>query len=237
MDFPIRINKYLSEKGLSTRRGADELIARGKVLVNGKRATIGQKIEASDNIEVHNTQTFHYLAYYKPKDVATIASTKTERAIKDVAHFVDENKKPLTLIPIGRLDKESEGLILMTNDHRLSNRLLNPKYYHEKEYEVRLNKPITNTLLRNLKSGVDIAGGHTRPAKVKKIDPQTLHIILTEGKNRQIRRMCEALGFTVTYLKRFRIINILIGNLKPNTYRFLSSSEEKILREMLKLPK
>lgn len=224
---PIRINKYLAEKNYSSRRGADELIESGKVFINGKRATLGDKVGLEDRVEVKGMQAkeFEYYAYYKPKGVVTIGAQNDEKEIKDVTDL------PSDIFPLGRLDKDSEGLLIMTNDGRITEALLSPKAKHEKEYTVTVDKPVSHQLLVRLSQGVSIGKtGTTRNYKTKKTevrraDKESFDIILREGKNRQIRRMCGAVGFQVKKLRRFRIMNITLGKLKPNTYRKLKGKE------------
>lgn len=228
-----RLNKYLAEQNYASRRGADELIESGKVFINGKRAGLGDKVGPSDKVEVKGMQAkeSEYFAYYKPKGIVTIGAQGDEKEIKDVTDL------PKDIFPLGRLDKDSEGLIIMTNDGRITEALLSPTSKHEKEYTVTVDKPVSHQLLVRLSQGVQIGkAGMTRNYKTKKtevrrVDKESFDIILREGKNRQIRRMCGAVGFQVNKLKRFRIINISLGRLKPNTYRKLKGKE---LEEFLK---
>lgn len=230
-EFPIRINKYLAIKNYSTRRGADELIKNGKVFINGKVASLGDKVSEKDVVTLKDFKNANlvYYAYYKPVEVLTIGSKAEGRRIEDVAKF------PEKVFPIGRLDKDSEGLILMTNDGRLTDRLLNPENTHEKEYTVTVDKEITHEMLVKMSLGVNIGGYKTRKTKIRRKDKHTFDIILTEGKNRQIRRMCGALGFAVKKLKRMRIMDIKIGRLKPNQFRKLEGLELKKLLSTLKI--
>lgn len=219
----IRINKYLADKGLVTRKGADELVLAGKVFVNGAKAVLGQKVGEKDKVEIRGggaaSTPRRYLAYYKPKGFVTHAPTTGEKAIADI--FEMEG-----LFPIGRLDKNSEGLIILTNDGRVTDRLLNPKYNHEKEYLVETSTAVGESFRKKLESGVDIGEGEkTKPREVNLIDPHHFTITLTEGKKHQIKRMTEALGVSVTSLKRLRIMNITLGNLKPNTSREIIGKE------------
>jgi 23S rRNA pseudouridine2604 synthase len=242
MKFPIRINKYLAEKNVATRREADGLIERGLVTINGKKAVLGDQVIAKDKVAVNGVQIknsdsskevheatgkkYVYYAYNKPLNVVTSLPNPGEKEIKDVATF------PQEVFPIGRLDKDSTGLIIMTNDGRITDKLLNPKSNHEKEYSVSVNRPINNTFLKFMKEGVRMGPTVTKPAKVRKTTEQTLDIVLTEGKNRQIRRMCKSLGFEVTKLKRIRIMNIQITNLKEGSFREITGKE---LEDFLKL--
>lgn len=218
-----RINKYLADRGLATRRGADELIARGKVRINGKKAKLGDRVHETDTVEIKNEKQEKKLVYYaynKPVGVNTVGKQAGEKEIKDVIQF------PFRVFPLGRLDKESKGLLIITNDGRITKKLLDPAYHHEKEYVVEVNKPIDHLFMVRLRDGVPLGRGEiTQKAKVRKLDPKTFEIILTEGKNRQIRRMCKALNYEVRTLTRIRIMNILLGKLKPNTYREITGAE------------
>lgn len=219
----IRINKYLADRGIATRRNADEYIKRGLVLINGRVATLGDRVLPSDVIAVNDTtlekEAFVYFAYYKKAGIETLPS-KGEKGILQATHF------PARVFPIGRLDKDSEGLIIMTNDGRITNRLLNPKFSHEKEYAVTVDKPLTDMFLRRMRDGVMIGYREkTKKAKVRRIDKETFEIAITEGKNRQIRRMCAAFGYNVKKLKRFRVMNIELGKLKPGTFRPIEGKE------------
>lgn len=223
----VRLNKYLAEQNYASRRGADELIKSGKVFINGKKAGLGDKVLPGDKVTVKGAEAkaFEYYAYYKPQGVVTIGAQEGEKEIKDITDL------PSDIFPLGRLDKDSEGLIIMTNDGRITEALLSPTSKHEKEYLVTVDKPITHQLLVRLSQGVQIGkAGQTRNYKTKKTEVRrktkdTLEIILREGKNRQIRRMCGAVGFQVKKLKRFRIMDISLGKLKPNTYRKLKGKE------------
>jgi 23S rRNA pseudouridine2604 synthase len=219
--YPVRINRYLALKGYCTRREADELIKRGRVFINGELAELGSKVEEKDNVTLEkrgSVKTPVYLAFNKPVDIVT-GSEPGQKGIRQIA------KLPKDVFPVGRLDKESHGLLLLTNDGRLTDRLLNPDHDHDKEYEVTVDKPITNLLLKHLKSGVEIEGYKTKPAVVKELDERRFSIVLTEGKKHQIRRMCAALGFQVTNLRRVRIMNISLGQLKPGTSRVIEGAE------------
>jgi 23S rRNA pseudouridine2604 synthase len=230
MEFPIRINKYLAEKNISTRRGADDLIKTGKVKINGRVARLGDKVNRNDKVEVGESarkKEYVYIAYSKPFGIITHSPQKGEKSIKDIFKF------PGDVFPVGRLDKDSEGLIILTNDGRITDKLLNPKFFHEKEYSAEVDKPITNVFLLRIKEGLKTGNFKTRPAKIRKTDQRNFDIILTEGQNRQIRRMCAALGYKVERLKRVRIMNIKLGNLKANDYRKISGKElERFLSDL-----
>lgn len=196
----MRLNKYLADHNFATRRGADELIKAGQVLVNGKRAELGMQVTEADKVEVNQSalkKDYQYFIFNKPEGM------ETEELIKD------------GLFPIGRLDKDSEGLVILTNDGRITNRLLSPEAEHEKEYEVTTRKNIGPSFKKIMSAGVEIEGYRTKPAKVELVDKDTFKIILTEGKKHQIRRMCVALGNDVLTLKRTRILNLRLGSLKP----------------------
>jgi len=222
--YPMRINKYLAHKGLATRKGVDELIGSQKIMINGRVAVLGDKVLETDKVEVrgvHKKKSYIYLAYNKPKG---IVSTNPQRDEKGIMDSVKTKEK---VFPVGRLDKESHGLILLTNDGRVTDRLLNPIYKHEKEYVITLDRKYTPGFVRNMQNGVDIGEEEmTKPAIVKKIDEDIFGIILTEGKNRQIRRMTEKLGYTVRDLQRIRVQNILLNKMAINTYREITGEEK-----------
>lgn len=219
--FPMRLNKYLALQGITTRRGADEMIEKGDILVNGKVAKIADKVLAEDVITRRgelSKKEYRYFAYNKKEGVTTTREPGTPD-ILTVAKF------PVSVFPVGRLDKDSCGLIIMTNDGRVTRKLLDPDAYHEKEYRVSLDHDITNTLLRGFKEGVSAGAFRARPAQVRKTGPRDLEIILTEGQNRQIRRMARAFGYEVVALKRFRIGDILLGDLRKGSFREIKGRE------------
>lgn len=217
----IRINKYLADKGIATRRKADELVSQGKILINGKVAKLGDQVWEDDKVEVKGMkeEKLVYYAYNKPVGVTTIGKQPGEEEIKDITQF------PIKVFPVGRLDKDSSGLLIMTNDGRITKKLLDPKYDHEKEYIVEVNHPIEHTFMVRLRDGVKLGKEITKKAKVRKIDKYTLEIIITEGKNRQIRRMCASFNYDVRSLKRIRVMNIELGKLKSNYYREIKGKE------------
>lgn len=234
MEYPVRINKYIADKGWASRREADALIANGQILVNGKPALIGQKVEKGDKVELKGkTKQNVYLAYYKGRGIITHSPEKGE---VDIATRLKKDYKLEDVYPVGRLDKDSEGLMLLTNDGRVTQPLLDPESDIEKEYEVRVDKQVKTQFLKQLARGVSIEGYKTKPTETAQVgknpNSKTFRIILTEGKKHQIRRMCAALGYQVTDLKRVRIANIELGKLKPNQYRTLKGKE---LTEFLKL--
>lgn len=229
-----RINSYLRDLGYGTRRSVEALIEKGFVYINGKKATLGDKVGTKDKVEIKTgkkdvMEDYIYLAYNKPKGVSTLPDVG-QKSIKDMI-----GKYSDTVFPIGRLDKDSSGLIILTNDGRITDKLLNPKFEHEKEYHVRVNKKINNTLLKSLKEGVRVGEFRTKPAKVRKINENTFDIILTEGQNRQIRRMCAAFGYDVKSLERFRIENISLSGLRSNQIRIIRDRELKNFLKVLGL--
>ena len=226
MNFPIRLNKYISEKQIASRRMADKLITAGKVRVNGRAAVVGEMVSATDKIEVDAPTAKKiaderiYLAYYKPKGVE---SHHPELKLED------------KVFPIGRLDKNSHGILILTNDGRVTDRMLNPKYEHEKEYVVTVDKKLRPGFLEHMRSGIRIDDYTTKPAQVTKLSDNKFRIILTEGKHHQIRRMCDAFAFTVRDLKRVRIMDITMKNIQPNKYRKLAGAELKSFLTALSL--
>ena len=224
----MRINKYLSESGIVSRRGADKWIADGKVTINGNLAELGSQVEDGDDVRVDGKpvvveQPLVYLVLNKPVGI----TSTTERHVK--GNIVDFVNHPLRIFHIGRLDKDSDGLILLTNDGDIVNEILRSENKHEKEYIVTVNEKITDTFIEKMASGVNILGTKTLPCKVRKMGPNTFNIILTQGLNRQIRRMCSALGFTVKRLQRVRIMNISIEGLTIGEWRELTDQERKEL--------
>ena len=226
MKYPIRINKYLAEKGICSRREADRLIGEGKVELNGRKAVLGEIVREGDDIGISgDTRELYYIAYNKPRGIVTNCPQKGEEEIKDIL------KLKFEYFPVGRLDKESRGLILLTNDGRITDRLLSPRKGHEKEYVVEIDRRLRDDDLRQLRQGITLDGGfRTKPCKIRTINERTFSIILTEGKNRQIRRMCKALGYDVIDLLRIRIVNITLKDMPEGHYKVLSG---EILQELL----
>ena len=227
----MRLNKYLSDVGVFSRREADRLIEAGRVKVDGELALMGQKVLPSQSIEIDGKSIKKeeekvLLAFNKPKGIVCTTSKKDKDNIID---FINYGKR---IYPIGRLDKDSEGLILLTNQGELVDKILRGSNYHEKEYVVTVNKKITPEFLRAMGSGVPILDTVTRPCEIEQIDTRTFRIILTQGLNRQIRRMCEYFDYRVVDLKRVRVMNIRLGRLKSGTYRRIAGTE---LEELLKL--
>lgn len=232
-DFPMRINKYLAQKGVASRREADALIAAGQVTINGRPAAMGQTVRAEDTVKVKGeTKTKQYFAYYKGRGIITHSPANGE---VDIATRLKKDYDRGDIYPVGRLDKDSEGLIILTNDGRITEPLLDPEAGHEKQYEVWVDKPISNLLVKHFQTGVNIEGYQTKPARVKKHpkNDRRFTVVLTEGKKHQIRRMCAALGYQVQSLKRTRILNIELGKLKPNQLRRLTAVEQKGLLSAL----
>lgn len=228
----LRINKFISDAGKASRRGADKLIEQGRVFVNGKKAKIGQQIEPGDDVRVDGNQLYLarnnvYIALNKPVGI----TSTTEKNVK--GNLTDLVRQPFRVFNIGRLDKESEGLLLMTSDGDIVNEILDPKNRHEKEYVVSVDRPITPEFLKNMAEGVHILGTKTLPCEIEQLDKYQFRIILTQGLNRQIRRMCEALGYEVYQLKRLRVMNIELGNLPPGQWRYLSKKEKNVLFDEL----
>ena len=226
----MRINKYLAHKGIATRREADLLIEKGLVFVNGKKAELGQSVEETDKVEVRNRKQkeYVYLAYNKPTGIVTHSSQYDEQEIKDVLNIKD-------VFPVGRLDKNSHGLIILTNDGRITDRLLNPAFEHEKEYEVTTKDRLRSSFKEKMEQGVSIEGYKTKPVKIELLGENKFRITLTEGKRHQIRRMVVALFNEVTGLKRTRVLNIKLKNLKPGEYRPIEGKELKDFLKQLNL--
>ncbi len=222
----MRINKYLAQQGTASRREADALIEKGIVLINGKKAVMGQKVERTDVVTLKgSTKEKKYLAYYKGRGIITHSPAEGE---VDIASRLKTDYGITDVNPIGRLDKDSEGLLILTNDGRITGPLLDPEAKHEKEYEVTVDKPVNGYFLKQLENGVNIEGYLTKPARALKAKhSMKFTLTLTEGKKHQIRRMCAALGYQVQTLKRVRIANVELGELKPNQYRILKDEELK----------
>ncbi len=220
-----RINKYLSEVGYCSRRAADKLIEQGRVTINGKVPEMGTKITDGDEVRVDDklisepTAKPVYIAFNKPVGIVCTTDTRVEK--DNIIEFINY---PSRIFPIGRLDKPSEGLIFLTNDGDIVNKILRARNNHEKEYEVMVNRPITEDFLHQMRSGVPILDTVTRKCKVEQMSKGTFRIILTQGLNRQIRRMCEYLGYDVIKLKRVRIMNVKL-DVSVGEYRDISKAE------------
>ena len=222
----VRINKYLSEAGVCSRRGADRLIEEGRVSVNGTLACLGSVVKNSDEVrldgELVSKKTDKILiAFNKP---IGIVCTTADPKSKDV-NIIEYINYPERIFPVGRLDKDSEGLILLSNDGDLSNKIMKARNFHEKEYEVEVDKPFDDEFLKRMSEGVPILDTVTRKCTLKRTGKTSFNIILTQGLNRQIRRMCEYFGYKVVRLKRIRIMNIKLGSLKSGTYRNITDKE------------
>jgi 23S rRNA pseudouridine2604 synthase len=222
-EYPMRINKYLAQQGIATRRDVDAYIERGEVLVNGRVAVLGQKINQGDKVEVVKKgapKKFLYFAYNKPRGVITHSPQRGEKDIRESISLKE-------VFPVGRLDKDSSGLIILTNDGRVTDRLLNPDRAHDKEYRVRTQEPLRDGFRPAMENGVDIGDYLTKPCVVRKTGPQSFTITLTEGKKHQIRRMTAALHNSVVELERTRILNIRLEDLKPGEWRTIEGQELK----------
>jgi 23S rRNA pseudouridine2604 synthase len=220
----LRLNKYISETGVCSRREADKWIEAGRVTCNGHSVVLGARICAGDEVRIDGQvigakKKQIYIALNKPVGVTCTTESHIDRNIIELVGHCDR------IFPIGRLDKDSEGLILLTNDGDIVNEILRSENNHEKEYLVTVDRPITNLSLKMLSSGVKIMGKLTQPCKVSRIDQLSFRMILTQGLNRQIRRMCSALGYRAQQLKRVRIMNIHLGALGPGEWRYLTASE------------
>lgn len=230
MEFPIRINKYIKEQGIATRKEADLLIEAGQVFIDGKKAKLGEQVFKDSKIEVRKSHknTYTYMLFNKPRGLSTHKNTENK---KGIIEYIKRND----LFPIGRLDKDSSGLILLTNDGRITDRLLNPIHDHEKEYLVNVDKPLTNFLIKHFKEGIHIEKEKTKGATLTIVSPHNAKVILTEGKKHEIRRMFAAFGYVVKNLKRVRIMNLRLGNLSEGKTRELTEKERDTLLKELKL--
>lgn len=218
-DFPMRINKYLALKKQATRREADALIERKLVTINGIQAKLGDKVLETDVVKIDGPErVYEYYAFNKPRGVITHSPQGDEISIADTIHMP-------WIFPLGRLDKDSSGLILLTNDGRVTDALLNPKHEHEKEYVVTTLDTLPKDFKRNMERGVDIGDYVTKKCSVKILSDNSFSIVLTEGKNHQIRRMCGVFGQSVVQLTRVRIMDIQLGNLKEGAYRAIQKTE------------
>ena len=232
----IRLNKYMSDAGICSRRQADIFIQDGLVTVDGKVAVPGMKVTKNQDVRfqgkpVELIEELELIAFNKPRGIVCTAQKREKDNIID---FINYHTK---IYPIGRLDKDSEGLILLTNDGEISNRIQKARYYHEKEYIVTVDKPVTIEFLYGMRNGVPILNTVTRKCRVRKLSKNQFSIILTQGLNRQIRRMCEYFGYRVLNLKRGRIMDIELGKLKTGTYRKLTKNEiNKLKKELFNEP-
>lgn len=223
----VRINKFLAEAGVASRRQADKLVESGQVTINGIKAKNADKVNDGDKVCVKGRQVFmqdekHVVAFYKPEGVTCTKQDKYAKVTIDEVF-----KYPLRLNYAGRLDKDSKGLLIMTNDGDLIDRMMRARNYHEKEYIVKVNNAVTGDFIHKMSEGVylDELEVTTRPCTVTKVGEYTFRIILTQGLNRQIRRMCASLGYKVESLMRVRVMNVELGNLKPGEYRRITGKE------------
>ncbi|MCP4749004.1 MAG: rRNA pseudouridine synthase [Desulfobacteraceae bacterium] len=226
----VRLQKWLSSAGVCSRRHGETLITSGKVRVNGRIVDVlGTRIDPSkDKVEVDGVMVREknekiYLALHKPKGYVTSCSHPGEKIVLDLIDL------PQRIYPIGRLDKDSTGLLLLTNDGRLHHRLSHPSFNHEKEYSVEVDRALEDSDLKRLAGGISIFGSKTRPAKVRRFSSRRFRIILKQGRNRQIRRMVKKLGYRVRKLKRIRLDQIKLGDLAPGAWRYLTTRERKLL--------
>lgn len=237
MDTSISLNKYISDTGYCSRREADQLILAGRVLLNNKPAQPGNRFKQGDIVEVDGSyitapkkEKLLYIAFNKPVGITTTSETHIPGNIISYINF------PKRIFPIGRLDKDSEGLILLTNDGNIVNKILRADNQHEKEYIVRINKPVGHDFVHRMSASMPILGTNTLPCKVNVTGRQTFRITLTQGLNRQIRRMCEYLGYNVVSLQRIRIMNIKLDKLAAGKWRYLSDVETAQLHATIEAP-
>lgn len=233
-----RINKFLSEAGVCSRREGDRILGEGRVTIDGKIAFPGDKVYPGQQVTVDGRKVLKeeeeiFLAFYKPKGiVCTTAKEENGEKIKNVIEYIDYPKR---IYPVGRLDQASEGLLLLTNQGEAMEKILRSRYGHEKEYFVRVDHKINNEFLEKMAEGVPILDTVTKPCKVWKEDDNSFHIIITQGLNRQIRRMCEYFGYRVTHLRRDRVMNITLDGLKKGRYRHLTAKEVAELKKELEI--
>ena len=226
----MRLQKFLSSAGVCSRRKGEELIVAGKVAVNGKTIfVLGTKIDPEqDQVEVEGkvikpSQALIYIALNKPVDYVTSCSHPGEKVVVDLVDIAER------IYPVGRLDKDSTGLLLLTNDGRIHHRLSHPSFDHEKEYDVTVARPISDGALKKMRDGLPLMGTRTRPARISRLSARRFRIVLQEGKNRQIRRMVRKVGNEVTRLQRKRFAGIKLGNLAPGKWRYLTAKEKELL--------
>ena len=235
--YPMRINKYLAQKGYATRKAADELIAKRRVFINNKRAVLGDKVEESDVVEVRTDkkdpgQKLVYFVYNKPRNIITHSPHNDESEIREM---VPELVQKHGVFPVGRLDKDSHGLIILTNDGRITDRLLSPTHEHEKEYVVRTKFKLRDNFKTRMEEGVNIEGYQTKPTKIKLMGDNSFRITLTEGKKHQIRRMVVALFNEVQDLERTRVLNLELGKLGSGEFRAIEGDELTVFLKSLGL--
>lgn len=230
----ISLNKYIAEKGLCSRREADKWIEDGRIKINGVTAKKGNRVSLTDEVTIDDAPLemdkppVVYIALHKPVGIVCTTDQREKDNIIDYVHYHER------IFPVGRLDKDSEGLILLTNDGDIVNKILRASNAHEKEYVVTVNKPINSAFIKTMAAGIPILDTVTRPCKVVKKGDQTFEITLTQGLNRQIRRMCEFLGYRVTKLVRVRVMHILLQDIPYGQWRYLSEKETSRLLEYVK---
>lgn len=232
----IRINKFLSEAGICSRREADRMLTQGRILVDGFPAKTGMRILPGQTVSVdgrvvEKEEEEIYLAFYKPQGI--ICTTAECEGGERIVNVIDYIRYPKRVYPVGRLDRNSEGLLLLTNQGQVMEQILRSRYGHEKEYFVRVNRKVTDDFLQKMSRGVAILDTVTKPCKVWREDAYSFHIILTQGLNRQIRRMCETLNYRVEYLRRDRVMNITLEGLVKGRYRSLTGDEVREMKRRL----
>ncbi len=232
--YPLRISRYLYLKNICSRREADRLISEGQILINGKKAVLGQKINLNDKIEIlkkgkEKIKNKKIIILNKPIGYLSHKTGNNQKTASSLIHLKEK------LSPVGRLDKNSRGLLILSNDGRLVDKILNPKFEHEKEYLVKVDKKINKSFIKRMSEGVNIEGYFTKKTKVWKITDKSFKIILTEGKKHQIRRMVAALGYKVIDLKRLRVMNLKLKNLKEGEWREIKGKElDDFLKQIYK---
>jgi 23S rRNA pseudouridine2604 synthase len=232
--YSISLNKFIADSGYCSRREADQLIEQGRVLLNNQPAQLGNRYTEGDVVEVDGSyitapkkEKLVYMAFHKPVGI----TCTTDETIK--GNIISSINYPKRIFPIGRLDKDSEGLIFLTNDGDIVNKILRAGNEHEKEYIVRVNKPLDDLSLQKMAAGVPMMGTITKPCKIYRLGKQVFKIVLTEGLNRQIRRMCEHFGYEVESLKRVRIMNVKLDSLAVGKWRYLSEAELQTIHKMI----
>ena len=225
-----RLNKYIADSGYCSRREADRLIAEGRVRVDGTTGALGDRVFPGMTVTVDGAAITRrsekvYLLLYKPRGIVCTTDPREPMNVVDYLNY------PVRIYPVGRLDKDSEGLLLLTSDGEIVNRMLRASERHEKEYEVTIDRPVTPQFVRQMTEGVPILDTVTLPCKIRRTGENSFNIVLIQGLNRQIRRMCQALGAQVTHLRRVRIMNLKLGRMKPGQWRELTPAE---LNEMMK---
>ena len=228
MENGKRLNKFIADSGYCSRREADRLIEEGRVTVDGRPGVLGDKIAFGMEVRVNGKSLTGsgervYILLNKPRGIVCTADPREPMNVVDYLNY------PIRVFPVGRLDKDSEGLLLLTSDGEIVNRILRASGGHEREYEVAIDKPVTAEFVNRMMSGVPILDTVTLPCRVRKTGPYTFNIVLVQGLNRQIRRMCQALGANVTHLRRVRLMNLRLGNMKPGQWRELTVQEQRAL--------